>query len=348
MDGITGRLAFDTAALRARLESLTRQSATGMRSDRLGDLAPEAPQALTLGAEVKRREAYGRALDQALGRTAVAQGALNRLGAIAREFGAQVARTVTASDPHALDTLAPRARGALAEVAALLNTRHAGEFVFAGADFANPPVVGDPAAGPLAAAVAGRVAALGPGNAGAVLAAIRADAGDPALSPFSAHLEGAGAMEAARSVPSGDGEAIAFGVFANRNTQGVASPPPSAGGWARDLIGNLLALAALTPAQQAQGQSFDRLVAGIGDGLRSAESALADEQGLLGLAERRISEARVRHEAVSTVLSIQVAGLQEADLAETLSRMQATRTALEASYRAVATLGELTLARFLR
>jgi flagellin-like hook-associated protein FlgL len=352
MTGILSRLTTETATLRGRLETLTRQSTSGIRTDQYGDLEPEVPRALSLRAEVDRREAYGRAMDQTSGRTAVMQSALGRLTLIAREFGTQVTRSMNSRDPDALVTVPARARAALQEVAQLLNTRQAGEYLFSGSDIANPPI-SDPdmlTTGPLATAIAGDVATLTPGNATSVLAAIQTKAADTsaALSPFSAFLEGAGASEAARSVPASDGEQVAYGIFANRNSASVPVASPGAGGWARDLIGNLMALAALTPAQRAQGNGFDDLVAGLSSGFRSAESALAEESGILGLTEQRLETMNTRHKTITIALKSQLADIQEVDIAETLTRLQSTRTTLEASYRAIGSLSDLTLANFLR
>jgi len=354
MDAITGRLATETATLRARMEVLTRQSVSGMRADAYGDLAPEAPRALSLRAELGRREAYSRALDQSLGRTAAMQASLGRMGEIAREFGAGVARRLSSTDPSTLTAVPARAQAALREVAGLLNTRHVGEFLLSGTELTRAPIPAEATigSGPMAAAVAGEVASLAPGNSAAVLAAIRGHSADLALSPFNAHLVAdaalpPGSREAPRAVPSGDGEAIGYGVFAHRNSAAVPSPDPTSGGWAQDLLGSLMALASLTPAQLAAGPDFDRLAAGLSATLMSAHSALAEEQGVLGLTERRIEATRERHGTVTIALAKQLADIQEVNLADTLTRLQSTRTTLEASYRAIGALGELTLARFL-
>ncbi len=357
MDAITGRLSAETANLRARLETLTRQSATGFRADTYGGMAPEAPRALSLRGELGRREAYSRALEQAQGRAAVTQTALGRLSEIAQEFGTRVTMALNARDPSSLLTVPERARAALVEVGHLLNSQHAGQYLFSGSDVGREAVP-DAALlphSPLAAAIAGGVASLAPGNAAVVLADIRAFAASPGLAPWSAHLSAdlalpAADQEAPRSVPSGDGESIAYGVMASRNSPGVVTvAPPSAGaGWALDLMGNLMALAAMNPAAQAQGADFEQLVAGLRDGFRSAHTALAEEQGILGLTEARMGRAAERHEAVSVALARQLADAQEVDLAETLSELQRVRTTLEASYRAIGSLAGLTLARFLR
>ena len=52
-----GRLNGDTAALRQKLDTLTQQVSTGRKTDRIGDLAPQRPQALDLQAEIGRRGA---------------------------------------------------------------------------------------------------------------------------------------------------------------------------------------------------------------------------------------------------------------------------------------------------
>ncbi len=57
---------------------------------------------------------------------------------------------------------------------------------------------------------------------------------------------------------------------------------------------------------------------------------------------------RRRHEEANTALAEQLAAIEEVDLAEVLTRLQATETTLQASYAATGRLGGLTLAQFLR
>ena len=86
-----GRLDADAGLLRLRLDTLNRQLATGRRAEAPGDLAPALPRAAALRAEAGRRDTYGAAIGEALGRAQATQGALGRLSEIAREFGAGVA-----------------------------------------------------------------------------------------------------------------------------------------------------------------------------------------------------------------------------------------------------------------
>ena len=93
---------------------------------------------------------------------------------------------------------------------------------------------------------------------------------------------------------------------------------------------------------------FRAFAAVVRDGLRSATDALAEEAGALGFAEARLEGVQRRHAEANTALAEQIAGVEEVDLAEVLTRLKATETTLQASYAATGRLGDLTLARFLR
>lgn len=349
--GALGVLVAETARLRARMDVLARQTADGRRGSLYGDIAPEARRAMDLRGEIARRTAYEGAIEGALGRATVAQEALTQLGQIAEKFFAETMPLGT-GQPERIATIASMAREAMAEVAGLLNQRHAGEYVFGGSDLTSPPVP-DPeniATSGMAAQIAAAVAGLGGGNAAAVAAATMAAALDdtPGVTPFSAFLSDPlqGGSEAPRSLVAADGERVGYGLFANRNARAV-STGETTGSWARDLLRGLATLAALDPAQAQLGADFTDLVATVREGLRSAVRGLNEESGLLGAAQARLEAIRTRHVEVSDALRAQLASIEEVDMTETITRLQATRTQLEASYQAISTLGSLSLARFL-
>ncbi len=351
--GMLSRLSADAALLRGRMEVLTRQVASGQRGDALGDLSPALPRALDLKAEIGRRDLYGKAVEQALGRAAAMQQALSRLTAIARDFADTVAMRLDPNDPQGVTFAATKARSAMAEVAGLLNSRHAGEYLFGGSDLANPPVpdAANIAGGGMATQIATAITGLGGGNAAAVGAATRAAAQSDAagITPFSAFLSdpAAGLAEPRRGVPAGEGEVIPYGIAANRNAA-ATSAGETTGGWARDLLRGLASIAALGPAQAAQPQDFNALRDIIRNGLKSAETALSDEAGALGDTEARLEATRRRQSDLSDVLQQQVADIQEVDLATTITKLQATQAALQASYAATGRLAGLSLVNFLR
>lgn len=350
------RLTSDTALLRARLETLTRQGTSGLRADKLGDLGPEIPRAVSLRGEIGRRELYGQAMDQALGRTAVMQDSLGRLTDIAREFRTKAATRITSGDPTTLMTVQSDARAALTEIAHLLNTRHAGEYLFSGSDLSNPPI-SDPeglATGQMAQDIAAQVDTLPGSGLDAVVDATRSIARStaPGVTPFSFALTAEETLpeaerEARRGVPAADGQIIGYGFSAGRNG-GALSTGETTGSWARDLMRNLMSLAALKPEQMSDPAAFDGFMGKIRQGLSSAELALGEEAGALGHVEARMEATKRRHDNLSSALALQLSSIEEVDVAEVITRMQATRTQLEASYRAIGSLGELTLANFLR
>lgn len=354
---LLGSVARETAVLRTRLATLTRQSADGLRSPNLGDLGPEVSRLVALRGEVGRREAYTRSMDQAQGRTGIMQGALGRLTEIARDFHATVTQRITSADPNSLKTVQAQARAALTEMAHLLNTQHAGEYLFGGTDFTRPPIP-DPdklATGQMAQDVAAAIGNLGATDAATVSAATKGVAQSTAagVTPFSGFLTAdetlpAGSREARRGVPSGDGEIIGYGIKANGNAEAISSGETT-GSWARDMMRSLMSLAALTPDQMANDPlEFDKLVTSIRDGFGSAEAALGEEAGALGHVEARMVSAQKRHAQLSTVLESQLSDIQYVDMAQTLSLLQATKTTLDASYRAIGALSDLNLANFLR
>lgn len=349
-----GRLDSDAGLLRARLETLNRQLATGRRAEAPGDLAPQLPRVAALRAEAARRDTYGAAVGEALGRAQATQRTLGRLSEIASEFGDGVAMKLDPGDPEAIPLAAARARAALVEVGQLLNAQQGGEYLFGGSDSANPPVPGPdglPASG-FAARIAAAVSTLASGGtAAAVGAATRAAAASDAAgtTPFSAFLSSApGLAEPRRGVPAEDGALVPYGVPANRNAA-AASGGETTGSWARDLLRGLASIAAMTPAQAAASPAeFRALAATVREGFRSATGALAGEAGALGLTEARLEGVQRRHAEANTALAAQVAAVEEADLAEVLTRLKATETTLQASYAAIGRLGDLSLARFLR
>ena len=353
---ISGRLAVETARMRAQMEVLTRQYATGQRSHRLGDLSPDVPRAVSLRAQSGRIEAYERVLTQTVGRASIMQASLSRMTDIAREFRATVIPRLYTRDAVALDSVKMQARGALAEMAHLLNARHSGEYLFAGSDIGRPPIP-DPeglATGQMAQDVAAAVATLGTAGAASVLNGTRTAAQSNAagVSPFSDFLRDEAALPASdreprRAVPATDGQFITYGLFADRNAVSV-STGETTGSWVRDLMRNLMSVAALEPGQMDELPEYTEFLAGVRDGFAAAERGVTEESGGLGQVTARIEDTQRRQRAITDLLRGQLSSIEEVDLASTLERLQATRGALEASYRAIGTLSELTLARFLR
>ena len=69
--------------------------------------------------------------------------------------------------------------------------------------------------------------------------------------------------------------------------------------------------------------------------------------GALGATEERLGAMAQRHADVTITLTTQLAAIEEVDMAETLSRLDATKIQLEASYRAIAMVSALRLTDYL-
>ncbi|HEY8610457.1 MAG TPA: flagellin [Roseomonas sp.] len=350
--GALARLVAQSASIKSQIEVLTAQSADGRRGTYYGDIAGDARRAISLRAEIDRRETHATAIGRSLGRTGAAQEALERLSAIAEDFLSQAGK-ITTADSTRITALASNARQAIGEVAGLLNEQHAGEYLFGGADSVNPPIP-DPAGimgTDMATDIAAAVGTLAAGNSAAVLAATLAaatnvTAGETPFSDYSLDPS-RGLAEARPTTLTGDGEQVGTGLFANRNAA-ASTEGSEAGGWSRDLLRGLMTLASLTAGKTAAGQDFDAIVASVTGSLKSAMNALGEEAGALGLSETRLESARTRHSEMQVTIESQLADVEEVDLATTLTALQDTQTRLQASWQALSMLSRLSLTDFLR
>lgn len=340
---IIGARAIDQAALRARMEVLTRQVATGQRGAVHGDLGAEAGRAIDLRGGIARREAYAAAASRALARSDTTQTVLGRLQEIAAQASADAKRAKTL-DGLGVESLARTARAALEEAAILLNTQQGGEYLFSGSDVGNPAVPEGAAiaGGSMATAIGAAVATLDPTNAATVLAATATAATDPASTPFSAFLEGPGSTEARRAVQVADGDRVAIGVFANRDQADAVTTS-----WGRELLRGLATLAALTPANATQGTGWTGLLDGVAAGLDGAANGVAAEQAALGASEQRIAAAETRQKDTLVALRSQLGAVEEVDLETASTELRMLQTRLEASYRATSLVADLSLASLL-
>ncbi len=348
------RLNMDTTVLRARMATLTQQTATGLKSQQLGGLGADLPQALDLKGEIHRQQTYSAAISAAGGRATGTQAALARLQDIAAHFADSVAIKLDPNDPQGITRAATEARDALVQVARLLNSQQGGQYLFGGTDLANPPVP-DPAnigSAGFVSQITAALATLGGGNAATVLnSAVTAAASNVAgVTAFSAFLSdpATGLAEPRRAVPTADGQTMAYGVAANRNAAAVSTGANTTGSWARDLLGGLAMLAAMTPASAAAAPAdFRQLVQGVTGWVKGAATTLGEESGALGQAQAQLEQLRTTQAATVTALTTQLAGVQEVDMAATITRLQGTQTTLQASYSAISQLGTLTLVQFL-
>ncbi|WP_165943497.1 flagellin [Roseicella aquatilis] len=354
MSGFPG---FDLAAsaaadLRSRIGELTRQAAGGERATSYAGLGADALQAMDLRAELNRRQVVSRGIDLGGNIADATQLVLKQLISTGTDITSRATALVGLSAVD-VQSIADTAKGALQEVVSLLGEQYGGAALFGGDDLGNSPVV-DPGQiedTGLYKGIKAQVQSLGGGNAQAVLDATMtlAKSDDPAITPFSEHASAAAQGQVAdsrRSVPIGEGVSIAVGLYANRNAAATSSGATT-GSWSRDLIRGLSILANLGPDQAAQGADFTTLVKGAVAALQSGVDGVTDEAAILGGVQQRLDSAKTRNQDISDQVELQLGNLENVDMAETITRLQSTQTQLQASYKCLAMLGEISLVNFL-
>lgn len=211
--------------------------------------------------------------------------------------------------------MAASARLALQQVAQLLNTKVGDVYVFAGQDTGNPPVPDtDPAV------------------VGADLLA-----SDTATPPFSATLG-----SAVPTVEVGEGQRLQVGLLANQNTL-TTSNAPTTGSYMRDIMRALATLTTLTDSTP----DAQTIAADTRDRLHSAIGALAYEQGALGNIQASLTDRQTTLASLNAALTKQISGVEDVDMAATLTKVQSLQTQLQASYQVIASVKNFSLVNYL-
>jgi flagellar hook-associated protein 3 FlgL len=360
---ISGFPGFDAAAVasglvRARVTDLTSQVASGQRSQTFSGLGQDATIALDLRSERARRDAFASAARRGEAFAEATQLALGGIQDATRDVLDNIQRIIVTglpgSDGSSLKNMAETARGALKTIVGLLGERFAGDAVFGGAAPDQAPIISAAAfeTTGLFTRIGDEVRSLSPGNGNAVLTATKelALSNDPAISPFRGFAAGAASglqPDARRSVPVGEAISIPIGMFAYRNAAAV-SEGQTTGSWSRDLMWGLTVIANLEPSSANSMDDYRTLVDGAVAALRSASSALIDDRAALGVEQSRLAAAAERNENLALQIEVQIGKIESVDLSDVITQLTGSQIQLEASYRAMVTLGELSLTKFMR
>ncbi len=360
--GFTGRLAANALSVQERLSLAQSQLASGYKAETWGGYAPQARTLIDVNTEIARRTAYVAAIDLAGPRLETVQTALTRMDTLIGDLRKR-ALSAIATGPVDLKAVREEALSALGEIATLLNTDTGGRHVFGGSDNTNPPVpagqgIAGGAGGPtLFGDIAARLATLD-GTAGNTLADVWADltalaADDTAgRTIFSAALSAplpAGIQdEAAPTVLVADGHRIAVAprTPAWKDPALAAADPGSTGSWLRDLVRDVMVLAALPDTLDANGE-LAGLMRNVADSLDAAQTRLNGDASALGAAQATLEAVRGRHTQMVDTLKAHRGDIQDVDLAEVSARLTLLRTQLESSWSLLGMLDELSLARFI-
>jgi flagellar hook-associated protein 3 FlgL len=360
---VSGFPGFDAAAaasslVRARVTDLTAQVASGQRAQTFAGLGEDAALALDLRSERARREAFASAGRRGEAFAEATQIALGGIHGAARDVLDNAQRVLVTglpgSDGASIKTMADTARASLKTIVGLLGERFAGDTLFGGAAPDQPPLVSAAAieATGVFTEIRAQMQTLGPGNGNAILAATKAlaESNDPDISPFRGFAADAASglqSDTRRSVPVGEGITIPVGMFAYRNASAI-SEGQTTGAWTRDLIWGLSIIANLEPPSTASMDDYRVLVSGALAALRSASNALVEDQAALGVEQSRLAVAAERSETLALQLETQIGKLEAVDMSDVITQLTSSKSLLEASYRAMVTLGDLSLTKFMR
>ena len=348
--GFLTRVTANALATKGRLATVVEQVGSGRKAETFGGLGSAALASIEGRAGLARTEAFRRAIIVTEPRLEVMQTVYARLVEISKSVTERLIAQFGVFPPP-LPVLNGEANALLDEVRTLLNTAVDGDFLFNGRDSGNPPVPQEITASGMHAQIATALNSLAPGNAAVVLATMNASAASnaPGTTPFSTYLSTApGLTETRLSVRIDVDLDVAWGVKANANAVAV-SAPPTTGSAVRDLLLVLSAVANLSEAQRsAAPDDFQDVLASLRERVVSARDAFAQEAGALGVTQKLVTEVKQRHEAAEIVFARVMSGAEDADLAELATRRALLEAQLEANFRLVASLKELSLANFLR
>jgi flagellin-like hook-associated protein FlgL len=333
---------------KTRLDTLTEQASSSLIADTYGGLSrTQAATALSLQPVLAGQQAVQASISAVQGGMSVTETTLQSISTIASDFYAQIPN-LNGLDASEIDSVAADARGALQQVAGLLDTQDGGVYIFAGSDGSNPPVP-DPdqiGSSSFATAIGAAVAGLSANGAAATISSTLAIAGTGAggVSPFSAAITNGTA--APPIVVSGIGQTEQVGVLAGSNGAVTSLGTSTTGSYTRDILRALATLGSLSSSQSSD-SGFQTLTQDTYTSLGGAITALNQDAGVLGDRQAALTQTQTTLSNISTALTAQLSNAENVDMATTLSQLTAAQTRLQSSYQLIASLQSLSLTRYL-
>jgi flagellar hook-associated protein 3 FlgL len=347
--GLLTQLLANSATVRQRLNGLTQQVGSGRIADTYAGLGAGASVSLNLRPQIAALQTQQKNIDAATARLGVTQTSMTQLQSIAATFLANL-NNLNGLNPGELDSIAANARSALTQTANLLNARDGNGYVFAGQDTQNPPIPNPDAIGSsgFATQIAAAVAGLSANGAAATAAATLTVAGSDTAgtTPFSDYLsQPSGSMQTPALQIAG-GQIRQVGLLANANSAVASTGSSTTGSFMRDLMRALATIGSLT-GPQVNDPAFSALIQDTRTSLTGAVSAMAADTGVLGDTQAGLTAMQTSLSQTQTTLTTQVSGAEDVDMAATLSALTQAQTQLQASYQLIASLGALSLAKYL-
>jgi flagellar hook-associated protein 3 FlgL len=349
--GLMSALVGEENTIKHQLDTLTEQAGDGLVADTYAGLGSGASVSLDLNPEIANLQTWQNNINSITGSMDVTQTTMTQIQQIASNLYSQLI-SLQGTDGPEVSNIAASAQDALTEVANLLDTTDGNTYVFGGADSTNPPVP-DPdniLSSGFYTQIAAAVGNLGNAGASATAAATLAIASSNAAgtSPFSAYISQPAATLQAQipQVQTGQGQTVGVGLLASANASVVSTGSSTTGSYMRDLLCALGTVGSLTNADQSD-PGFVPLIQDTMTSLNGAISAMAEDTGVLGNTQAALNTTQTTLADTQTALTSQVSSVQDVNMASTLSNLSLVETQLQASYQVVATISQLSLAKFL-
>lgn len=353
--GSLDRMLASVDVLQTQYEVLQQQTTTGKISQSYAGLATTSSQVLDLTAASSQGAAYSQSIEYAQGKASIMQDALTQINSIANKMAAASLNLVGTSSSGTIQSVAEQAKLALQQIAALMNSKYAGDYVFTGADTSNPPV---PSAETISGSgmftqIGAQVATLAKvptvPSIGTVIANTVSIASStaPGTTVFSGYLTGSGATASMVTVQISDSQRIVLDLPANRNVGATSDPGITGTGNAVTDIMRSLSVIANSTGAMAANPDFAALMKDATRTLTSAAGTVSEEAGQIGLAQGAMTTATTANASLKTLLDKQLSILTNVDMASAISRLQAVNTQLQASYKILSLARNLNLSSYL-
>ena len=337
---------YNVGRTRSNIDLLTAQGSSNLVSSEFAGLGADAGAALDLSGQLALNTVSQGNAAQAANVNQVAQTALGQIQNLVSGMSAQLLEpsTITGSG---LGTLASSARSTLNQIANLLNTKVGQVYIFGGQDNRTAPLP-NPSNLPQSAfytAIQSVVASLSTDGASAVQAQILASASAAATSPFSVSLQ---ASNQTVTADLGNGQTVKLAILADQNMDAVSAGTgvTSTGSYMRDVLMALSTIGALGSAS-ATDPEVQTLLGTVHTTLSDADDALNIDIGGLGARQETITNAQTELSGTATALTTQLDTVQDTDPATVATKLLAANTQLQASYKIIADLAQLSLAKYL-
>jgi flagellin-like hook-associated protein FlgL len=283
------------------------------------------------------------------------QDSLTQVQAVAAQISHAALTLTGTSSADAVRGVAEQARLALQQVASLMNGKYAGDYVFSGADTANPPVPNPDSitSSGFYTQIGTQVAALATVPTSAAVGAVIANTVSIASStaagttPFSAYLTGPGLTAARVTVEVAASQKVVLDLPANQNVGGASDPAIAGTGNAVSDIMRALAVVANATGPMAANPDLGTLMGDAARTLSSAGGTVTEEASAIGISQQAMTVAAAGHASMKALVGKQLSGLTDVDMAATISHLQAVSEQLQASYKVLSLAKSLSLSNFL-